>query len=60
MKVLTLLFLFLSFGLDIGGLFLVRFVSSSYAVIPLVGGIGIGSGIAVISLIALYDMWLRT
>ena len=55
--ILSLLFLFLS--LDIGGLFLVRFVSQSFAVIPFISGIGSGAGIATISLIALYDLWLR-
>ena len=54
---LSLLFLFLS--LDIGGLFLVRFVSRTFAVIPFISGIGSGAGIATISLIALYDLWLR-
>lgn len=55
--ILSLLFLFLS--LDIGGLLLVRFVSQSFAVIPFISGIGSGAGIATISLIALYDLWLR-
>lgn len=59
LKVLILLVLFLFFAFDIGGLFLVRFISANYAVIPFVSGIGIGVGIAVVSLIALYDMWLR-
>lgn len=54
---LSLLFLFLS--LDIGGLFLVRFVSRSFAVIPFISGIGSGATIAMISLTALYDLWLR-
>lgn len=59
LKVLILFLLFLVFSLDIGGLFLVRFVSGSYAVIPFASGIGIGAGIAVVSLITLYDMWIR-
>lgn len=54
---LSLLFLFLS--LDIGGLFLVRFVSPSFAVIPFISGIGSGAAVATISLTALYDLWLR-
>jgi len=58
LKASILVFLFLSFALDIGGLFFVRFVSDTYAPVPLVSGIGTGVGIAVISLIALYDMWL--
>ena len=59
LKILILFLLFLFFAFDIGGLFLVRFVSSRYAVISFVSGIGIGVGIAVVSLLALYDMWLR-
>lgn len=58
-KVLILLSLFLLFSFDIGGLFLVRFVSSRLAVIPFISGIGIGAGIAIISVIALYDMWIK-
>lgn len=59
LKIIILLFLFMSFSFDIGGLFLVRFVSSSLAVIPFASAIGIGVGIAIISLIALHDMWIR-
>jgi hypothetical protein len=47
---LSLLFLFLS--LDIGGLFLVRFVSRSFAVIPFISGIGSGAVMVTISLAA--------
>ena len=55
--IVSLLFLFLS--LDIGGLFLVRFVSRSFALIPFISGIGIGAVMVTISLAALYDLWLR-
>ncbi len=58
-KVMILSLLFLSFSLDIGGLFLVRFVSGSLAVISFISGIGTGGGIATISVLALYDMWFR-
>jgi len=58
-KIIILLFLFMSFSFDIGGLFLVRFESSSLAVIPFASAIGIGVGIAIISLTAFYDMWIR-
>ena len=58
-KIIILLFLFMSFSFDIGGLFLVRFVSGSLAVIPFASAIGIGVGIAIISLTAFYDMWIR-
>ncbi len=58
-KVIILSLLFLFFLLDITGLFLVRFVSVNLAAIPFTSGIGIGAGIVVISLIALYDMWVR-
>jgi len=58
-KIIILLFLFMSFSFDIGGLFLVRFVSGSLAAIPFASAIGIGVGIAIISLTAFYDMWIR-
>ena len=58
-KVIILSLLFFSFSLDIGGLFLVRFVSGSLAVISFISGMGTGVGMAVISWIALYDMWLK-
>jgi hypothetical protein len=58
-KVVILSLLFLFFLFDIAGLFIVRFVSVNLAAIPFISGIGIGSGIAVISLVALYDMWIR-
>lgn len=59
LKVMILFLLFLLFSFDIGGLFLVRFVSSRYAIISFISGIGIGAGIAAVSLIALYDLWIR-
>ena len=58
-KVMILSLLFFSFSLDIGGLFLVRFVSGGLAVISFISGMGTGVGMAVISWIALYDMWLK-
>lgn len=58
-KIIIMFLLFLFFFLDIGGLFLVRFVSGSFAVLSFVSGIGTGVGIAAVSLIALYDMWLQ-
>ncbi len=58
-KVMILSLLFLSFSLDIGGLFLVRFVSGSLAVISFISGIGTGVGMAIVSLISLCDMWLK-
>lgn len=59
-KTVILFLLFLSFSLDIGGLFLVRFVSDNLAFIPFVSAVGIGGFIAIISLIAFYDMWIRS
>ena len=58
-KVVILLILFLSFGLDIGGLLLVRFVSPTLAILTVISGIGTGICMAVISLVAMYDMWIR-
>lgn len=58
-KVIILSLLFLFFLFDIAGLFLVRFVSVNLAAVPFISGIGIGAGIAVISLVALYDIWVR-
>ncbi|MBI5192599.1 MAG: hypothetical protein HZA08_04030 [Nitrospirae bacterium] len=58
-KVVILFILFLSFGLDIGGLLLVRFVSPGLAIITVISGIGTGICMAVISLAAMYDMWVR-
>jgi len=58
-KILLLALLFLFLSLDVGGLFLVRFVSHAFALIPFISGIGSGAGIAAISLVALYDLWLR-
>src|SRR3972149_5513782 len=58
-KILLLALLFLFLTLDVGGLFLVRFVSHAFALIPFISGIGSGAGIAAISLGALYDLWLR-
>ncbi|MDD5434998.1 MAG: hypothetical protein PH343_06165 [Nitrospira sp.] len=59
-KVIILLTLFLCLAFDIGGLLLVRFVSPDLAVITFISGIGTGISIAVISLVAMYDMWIRS
>ena len=58
-KVAILLILFLCFALDIGGLLLVRFVSPNLAILTFISGIGTGISIAVINLVAFYDMWFR-
>lgn len=47
----------LAFLLDIGGLYLVRFVSAGLAWLPVVTGITIGVCIATISLRVLYELW---
>lgn len=59
-KIIILLTLFLCLAFDIGGLLLVRFVSPDLAVITFISGIGTGISIAVISLTAFYDMWIRS
>ena len=58
-KVAILLILFLCFALDIGGLLLVRFVSPNLAILTFISGIGTGISIAIINLVAFYDMWFR-
>lgn len=57
-KTLLVGVLFLSLGLDIGGLFLVRFVSDSFAALTMVAGAGIGICLAVTALRVLWELWL--
>jgi hypothetical protein len=45
--------------LDIGGMWLTRFVSPSLAPTVLIGGTMFGIGYAIITFITLYDLWLR-
>lgn len=45
--------------LDIGGMWLTRFVSPSLAPVVLVGGSMFGLGYVLITCISLYDLWLR-
>ncbi len=51
--------LFLSLGGDIGGLYLVRFVSDQFALLNMMAGVTIGLCLAVVSVRALYEMWLQ-
>jgi hypothetical protein len=45
--------------LDIGGMWLTRFVSPGLAPVVLIGGSMFGAGYAIITFITLYDLWLR-
>jgi len=45
--------------LDIGGMWLTRFVSPSLSVLVIAGGTLFALGYALITVIALYDLWLR-
>jgi hypothetical protein len=45
--------------LDIGGMWLTRFVSPGLAPVVLVGGSMFGVGYTLITVISLYDLWLR-
>jgi len=49
--------LFLSLGMDIGGLYLVRFVSSNFATLNMVAAVGIGLCLLAISLRVLWELW---
>ena len=50
--------LFLCLSVDIGGLYLVRFVDTGFAALNMVAGIGIGVCLAVISVRVLWELWL--
>jgi len=50
--------LFLSLGLDIGGLYLVRFVSGDFAMLNMLAGMGIGVCLLVIFTRVLWELWL--
>ena len=58
LKVLLVGMLGLSFLFDIAGLYLVRFVSADFALLPVMTGIIIGVCIAFISLRVLYELWI--
>ena len=58
LKVLLVGMLGLAFLFDIGGLYLVRFVSAEFALLPVITGIIIGVCIASISLRVLYELWM--
>src|SRR3972149_2889612 len=58
LKVLLVGMLGLAFLFDIGGLYLVRFVSAEFALLPMITGIIIGVCIAFISLRVLYELWM--
>ena len=58
LKVLLVGMLGLSFLFDIAGLYLVRFVSADFALLPVMTGITIGVCIAFISLRVLYELWI--
>ena len=60
LKVLLVGMLGLAFLFDIGGLYLVRFVSAEFALLPMITGIIIGVCIAFISLRVLYELWMAT
>ena len=60
LKVLLVGMLGLAFLFDIGGLYLVRFVSAEFALLPMITGIIIGVCIASISLRVLYELWMAT
>ncbi len=57
-KVLLTVTLGLAFLLDIGGLYLVRFVNAGFALLPVITGITIGLCIAFVSLRVLYELWM--
>lgn len=50
--------LFLCLSLDIGGLYLVRFVSERFATLNWVSGAGIGVILLIVSLRVLWEVWL--
>jgi hypothetical protein len=50
--------LFLSLGLDIGGLYLVRFVSSGFAALNMLAGMAIGVCLLIIFVRVLWELWL--
>ena len=58
LKVLLVGMLGLAFLFDIAGLYLVRFVSADFALLPVMTGITIGVCIAFISLRVLYELWI--
>src|SRR3990172_10377619 len=60
LKVLLVGMLGLAFLFDIAGLYLVRFVSADFALLPVMTGIIIGVCIAFISLRVLYELWIAT
>lgn len=47
-----------AFLLDIGGLYIVRFISTDFSWLPVVSGIIIGLCIAIISIRVLYELWI--
>ncbi len=59
LKVLLVGILGLSYLFDIAGLYLVRFVGTSFSWLPVITGITIGVCIALISLRVLYEMWMK-
>ncbi|MCC7203414.1 MAG: hypothetical protein IT393_12235 [Nitrospirae bacterium] len=57
-KALVVGILGFAFLFDIGGLYMVRFVSANLAWLPVITGVTIGVCLAFISLRVLYEMWL--
>ncbi len=51
--------LFLALGSDIGGLYLVRFVSPGFATLNMAGGITIGICLLIITVRVLWEVWLE-
>jgi hypothetical protein len=56
-KVAVVLLLAVCLGADIGGLWLVRFVSEGFAWLTAASGVGIGACVAVTSLRVLWELW---
>jgi len=58
-KIIIMVIFFLSFAFDIGGLLLTRFVSPHLALTSVISGIATGICMGIITLVALYDMWIK-
>jgi hypothetical protein len=57
LKVAVVLLLAVCLGADIGGLWLVRFVSEGFAWLTAASGVGIGACVALTSLRVLWELW---
>jgi len=58
-KMLLIALPFVGTLLDIGGMWLTRFVSPSFGVVVIAGGSLFGLGYALIAILSLYELWLQ-